>query len=52
MKSLPTALFILSAFNLGAVAQEPGAPAAIYKPGADVISELENAAASSASAGG
>ncbi|HAT26105.1 MAG TPA: hypothetical protein DCS89_03755 [Gammaproteobacteria bacterium] len=52
MKALHTAVFILSAINLGSAAQEPGAPPAIYKPAADIISGLENAAASSASAGG
>ena len=49
MKALHTAVFILSAINLGSAAQEPGAPPAIYKPAADIISGLENAAASSAS---
>lgn len=45
---------VLSILTLGsmAVAQDSGAPPAIYKPGADIVSELDSAAASSASAGG
>ena len=42
----------LSMFSFTVLAQQAGAPAAIYKPGAEIMEELDKAAASSASAGG
>lgn len=52
MKTLLVALFTLSTLSVTATAQDSGAPPAIYKPGADIMAELDQAAASSASAGG
>ena len=52
MKTQLAMLFTLFAVGLTAVAQDSGAPPAIYMPGADIIAELDRAAASSASAGG
>ena len=52
MRTLLVALSALLALGLTAVAQDSGAPPAIYKPGTDVTAELEKAAAASASAVG
>ena len=52
MKTQLVMLATLLAFGLTAAAQDSGAPPAIYMPGADIIAELDRAAASSASAGG
>ena len=52
--TMKRALLIACIFPLGftALAQDSGAPPAIFKPGAEIEAELDNAAASSASAGG
>jgi len=52
MKVLIALLFTGATLSFTATAQDSGAPPALYKPGADIIAELERAAASSASAGG
>ncbi len=52
MRTLFVSLFALSTLGLTAVAQDSGAPPAIYKPGTDIMAELARAEASSASAGG
>ena len=52
MKTLFVSLFALSTLGLTAVAQDSGAPPAIYKPGTDIMADLARAEASSASAGG
>jgi mannose-6-phosphate isomerase-like protein (cupin superfamily) len=52
MRMLLVAFFVVGALGLTAVAQDSGAPPAIYMTGADVTAELLEAAASSASAGG
>jgi len=52
MRSLLVALFAVLALGLTAMAQDSGAPPAIYKTGTDINAELEKAAAASASAGG
>ena len=52
MRTLFVSLFALSTLGLTAVAQDSGAPPAIYKPGTDIMVELARAEASSASAGG
>jgi mannose-6-phosphate isomerase-like protein (cupin superfamily) len=44
--------FCLSSLSLVVVAQNSGAPPAIYKPGVDIEAELAQAEAGSASAGG
>jgi mannose-6-phosphate isomerase-like protein (cupin superfamily) len=45
-------LFALIGLNATVLAQVTGAPAAIYKPGPEIMAELDNAANSSASAAG
>ena len=45
-------LVALSILPLNAVAQDPGAPPALYLSGTDIMAELDRAAAASASAGG
>ena len=52
MRNLVVAIFLIAAASFPARAQESGAPPAIYKPGADIMAELDRAAAASASAGG
>ena len=52
MRNVVVAIFLIAAASFPAGAQESGAPPAIYKPGADIIAELDRAAATSASAGG
>ena len=52
MKTLLVTLFALSSLGLPVAAQDSGAPPAIYKPGADVMAELDQAEEASASAGG
>jgi len=52
MKTLLITLFAVSTLSLTVAAQDSGAPPAIYKPGADITSELDRAEATSASAGG
>ena len=52
MKTLVGALLCVTVLALTASAQDSGAPPAIYKPGGEIIAELDKAAASSASAGG
>jgi hypothetical protein len=45
-------LVTLTTLSFSAVAQDPGAPPAIYISGTDIMAELDRAAAASASAGG
>ena len=45
-------LIIISTLTTAASAQDSGAPPAIYQSGADIMSELDRLAATSASAGG
>ena len=52
MKTLLIGLSALSLLTLSASAQESGAPPAIYKPSGEIMAELDQAEASSASAGG
>jgi len=52
MKRVLAAVVVVSVSGLTALAQDSGAPPAIYKPGTEVMVELDRAAASSASAGG
>ena len=52
MRNVLFALLAVLVPSLTAVAQDSGAPPAIYKPGAEIMAELGRAAASSASAGG
>ncbi len=52
MKSLGLLLLLVSGLGFTALAQDSGAPPAIFKPGAEIMAELDRATASSASAGG
>ncbi|NQV71354.1 MAG: cupin domain-containing protein [Pseudohongiella sp.] len=52
MRLLLVAVFAVSLIGSTIVAQESGAPPGIYKPGSEIMEELDRAAASSASAGG
>ena len=52
MKHLLLSALILSGLSATSLAQDSGAPPAIFKPGAQIEAELDRAAASSASAGG
>ena len=52
MRTLLVAIFALSMIGPAVLAQDSGAPPAIFKPGGEIIAELDRAAASSASAGG
>ncbi|GJM13487.1 MAG: hypothetical protein DHS20C12_18900 [Pseudohongiella sp.] len=52
MKRLLLIGCILSGLTINSLAQDSGAPPAIFKPGAEIEAELDRAAASSASAGG
>jgi len=45
-------LVVLPFLNATVTAQDSGAPPAIYKPGADILAELDQAESTSASAGG
>ena len=52
MKTLLVAILALSTIGPAVRAQDSAAPPAIFKPGGEIIAELDRAAASSASAGG
>ena len=52
MKRVLAAVVAVSVSGITVLAQDSGAPPAIYKPGTEVMVELDRAAASSASAGG
>jgi mannose-6-phosphate isomerase-like protein (cupin superfamily) len=52
MKTQLLAIFSLSLLCYGSTAQDSGAPPALYKSGADIVTELDRAAAASPSAGG
>jgi len=52
MKRVLAAVVAVSVSGLTALAQDSGAPPAIYKPGTEIMIELDQAAVSSASAGG
>lgn len=52
MRTLLVAILTLSMIGPAVLAQDSGAPPAIFKPGSEIIAELDRAAASSASAGG
>lgn len=52
MKRVLAAVVAVSVSGLTALAQDSGAPPAIYKPGTEIMVELDQAAVSSASAGG
>lgn len=52
MRNIVVATFLLAAASSTVVAQDSGAPPAIYKAGAEILAELDRAAATSASAGG
>jgi mannose-6-phosphate isomerase-like protein (cupin superfamily) len=52
MRNVFVATFLIAATGFTAEAQDSGAPPAVYKPGADIVAELDRAAATSASAGG
>lgn len=52
MRTLLVAILTLSMIGPTVLAQDSGAPPAIFKPGSEIIAELDRAAASSASAGG
>ena len=52
MKHLLLSALILSGLSATSLAQDSGAPPAVFKPGAQIEAELDRAAASSASAGG
>jgi mannose-6-phosphate isomerase-like protein (cupin superfamily) len=52
MKLLLNLFIYLSLFTSVALAQDSGAPPAIYKPGGEIDAELDHAAENSASAGG
>lgn len=52
MRTLLVAILALSMIGPTVLAQDSGAPPAIFKPGSEIIAELDRAAASSASAGG
>ena len=52
MKILLVALFVLSSLTLTVAAQDSGASPAIHKPSADILAELDQAEAASASAEG
>ncbi len=52
MKIRAFAIIAISLFTVNSLAQNPGAPPAIYKPSTEVMAELDNAEAVGASAGG
>ena len=52
MKKLLVAIFTLALMAQAVLAQDSGAPPAIFKSGSEILQELDQAAASSASAGG
>ena len=52
MKIKLVSIIALSTFCISTLAQDTGAPAAIYKPGSEVVTELEAAARASSSAAG
>ena len=52
MKTVLSTFVVLSFLTASATAQDSGAPPAIYKPGADILAELDRAESTSASAGG
>ena len=52
MKSMLAATLVLCTLGFPVLAQDSGAPPAIFKSGADILTDLGQAAATSASAGG
>lgn len=52
MKALGLGIFSILLLGVPVLAQDSGAPPAIFKPGAEIMAELDAAASNSASAGG